>query len=363
VAVIGGGYDASEDNQTYNAADAVGNHVYMVDIISGALLWSAGSSGSTLNLGTLGRQMDHAIPGRVSVLDIDGDGYADRMYVGDMAGQLWRFDVNNGQPAASLVTGGAIASLGTKLDAAHLAADNRRFYNAADVSAEQKAGVQPFLNIAIGSGYRGHPLDNSTHDRFYAVRDYDTFSVKPQSYFDGLTLTRDALSAAAASSKLIDITALAQPTIPAGALGWQLDLNTHPDWTAGEKVLVPSRTFNDQVIFTTYTPNSSPPVDPCSGIGTGTNRVYVVSVFTGAPTIDRNKDGTLTTDERSQDLRQGGIAPDTAFLFPAPSSGSGAGGAGAAGGSVTCLSGVEVLSVCSNFNQRRKTYWREGMAN
>ncbi len=367
------GTGRNSDTSAYYALDVTNklNPKFMWKIDAGVLpglgqAWSQPTItrvNTTLNLGTLGRQMDHAIPGRVSVLDIDGDGYADRMYVGDMAGQLWRFDVNNGQPAASLVTGGAIASLGTKLDAAHLAADNRRFYNAADVSAEQKAGVQPFLNIAIGSGYRGHPLDNSTHDRFYAVRDYDTFSVKPQSYFDGLTLTRDALSAAAASSKLIDITALAQPTIPAGALGWQLDLNTHPDWTAGEKVLVPSRTFNDQVIFTTYTPNSSPPVDPCSGIGTGTNRVYVVSVFTGAPTIDRNKDGTLTTDERSQDLRQGGIAPDTAFLFPAPSSGSGAGGAGAAGGSVTCLSGVEVLSVCSNFNQRRKTYWREGMAN
>ena len=363
VLVIGGGYDASEDNQTYNTADNVGNHLYMVDLVSGALLWSAGLSGSNLNLATPGRQMDHAIPSKVSVLDIDGDGYADRMYVGDMAGQLWRFDVKNGQPAASLVTGGVIASLGTTLDAVHLPADNRRFYNTPDVSAEQKAGIPPFLNVAIGSGYRGHPLDASAHDRFYAVRDYDTFSVRPQSYFDGLTLTRDALSAAPATSKLIDITAVAQPTMPAGALGWQLELNSHPDWTAGEKVLVPSRTFNDQVIFTTYTPNSTPPVDPCSGIGTGTNRVYVVSVFNGAPTIDRNKDGMLTVDERSQDLRQGGIAPDTAFLFPASSGANGAGGAGAAGGSVTCLSGVEVLNVCTNFNQRRKTYWREGMAN
>ena len=367
VAVIGGGYDASEDNQppVYRPVDAVGNHVYMVDVISGALLWSAGSSGSTLNLAIPGHAMDHAIPAKVSVLDIDGDGYADRMYVGDMAGQLFRFDITNGQPAATLVTGGVIASLGTALDTPHVAMDARRFYNSPDVSAEQKAGNPPFLNIALGSGYRGHPLDNSVHDRFYSIRDYDTFSTRPQSYFDGLTLTRDALSSGTAASKLIDITASAQPTIPAGAPGWQLDLNTHPDWTGGEKVLVPSRTFNDQVIFTTYTPNSTPPTDPCSGVGTGTNRVYVVSVFTGAPTIDRNKDGTVTTDERSQDLRQGGIAPDTAFLFPGSSSGSGSGngGPGNAAGSVTCLSGVEVLSVCTNFNQRRKTYWREGMAN
>src|SRR5258706_8897863 len=207
VAVIGGGYDASEDNRIYNAADAVGNHVYMVDVISGALLWSAGSSGSTLNLATAGRAMDHAIPGKVSVLDIDGDGYADRMYAGDMAGQLFRFDVSNGQPAATLVTGGAIASLGTTLDSPHIAIDTRRFYNAPDVSAEQKAGNPPFLNIALGSGYRGHPLDNSAHDRFYSIRDYDTFSVRPQSYFNGLTLVRDALSIVIAASSLIAITA------------------------------------------------------------------------------------------------------------------------------------------------------------
>ncbi|MDE2221415.1 MAG: hypothetical protein KGJ52_13670, partial [Gammaproteobacteria bacterium] len=89
----------------------------------------------------------------------------------------------------------------------------------------------------------------------------------------------------------------------------------------------------------------------------------VVSVFDGSPVIDRNKDGTLTTSERSQDLRQGGIAPEAAFLFPGNDPSSPGGGASGGGGQVTCLSGVEVLGVCSNFNQRRKTYWREGMAN
>jgi type IV pilus assembly protein PilY1 len=201
------------------------------------------------------------------------------------------------------------------------------------------------------------------HDRFYDIRDYNGFQQLSQAQFNGLTLVRDALSSAAPASKVVDITGSAAPALPTDALGWQLNLNTHPDWTGGEKSLVPSRTFSDRVIFTTYSPNTTPPTDPCTGIGTGTNRVYVVSVFDGAPILDRNNDGSLTTSERSQDLRQGGIAPETAFLFPAPDpnnpNGNGAGG----GGSVTCLSGVEVLGVCTNFNQRRKTYWREGMAN
>ena len=92
---------------------------------------------------------------------------------------------------------------------------------------------------------------------------------------------------------------------------------------------MPSRTFSDQIIFTTYTPNTSLAADPCSGSGTGTNRAYAVDVFDGSPLFDRNNDNVLTTDERSQDLRQSGIAPETAFLFPAPPAGGGPGGGGA----------------------------------
>ena len=360
VLVMGGGYDASEDNKTYNTSDMLGNHVYMVDALNGNLLWSAGSSGASFN----SARMDHAIPSPVAVLDLNGDGYADRMYVGDMAAQVWRFDITNGNPAASLVAGGVIASLGTKEDSVHAAVDVRRFYSSPDVAAEQKPKIKPFLSVALGSGYRGHPLDNTVNDRFYDIRDYNGFAPMAQSAFNSLPIVRDWLSSAAAAVKLIDITATPNPTLAPDILGWQLDLNTHNDWSAGEKSLVPSRTFNDQVIFTTYSPNTLPSVDPCAGIGTGTNRVYSVNVFSGAPVIDRNNDGVLTANERSQDLRQGGIAPETAFLFPAanPNNPNGNGN-GPGNGSVACLSGVEVLSVCTNFNQRRKTYWREGMAN
>ena len=250
----------------------------------------------------------------VAVLDLDGNGYADRMYVGDMAAQVWRFDITNGNTAGGLVAGGVIASLGTKLDAVHPAADQRRFYSAPDIAAEQKPKLTPFLSIAIGSGYRGHPLDQNIHDRFYDIRDYNGFQKLSQAQFNLLPVIRDALSAGI--PKLVDITAIAMPTLAPNALGWQLDLDTHPDWNAGEKSLVPSRTFGDQIIFTTYAPNTTVTSDPCSGVGTGTNRAYAVSVFDGAPVFDRNNDNVLTTDERSQDLRQSGIAPRDGVPVP-----------------------------------------------
>jgi hypothetical protein len=60
-------------------------------------------------------------------------------------------------------------------------------------------------------------------------------------------------------------------------------------------------------------------------------------------------DDELDADDRYDDLAQGGIAPEVSFLFPEENR-------------VVCLSGVEVLSVCTNFNSRIKTYWRESTA-
>ena len=111
VLVIGGGYEADQDQETFST-DSVGNAIYIVDAINGNLLWHASNSGASQNFATMGRAMDYSIPARIRVVDFDGDGFADRFYAGDMGGQLWRFDISNGQAATSLVAGGVIAQLG-----------------------------------------------------------------------------------------------------------------------------------------------------------------------------------------------------------------------------------------------------------
>jgi type IV pilus assembly protein PilY1 len=374
VLVIGGGYDPSEDGYTYVPADVVGNHIFMVDALFGTLLWDAGNS-SSYNFNNA--RMDHSIPAGVAVIDFNGDGYADRMYVGDMAGQLWRFDITNGQPASSLVTGGVIASLGTHEDATPIQARTRRFYNMPDVAPVNQPGVTGFLNIAIGSGYRGHPLDQppppangtpspyqAAQDRFYSVRDIiSPFGTLKQTDFNNsqtVPLIRDAEITSNAS--LVDITTTVTPTIPPGSRGWQLDLNQYGlsqngGWD-GEKVLSSSTTFNNSIIFTTYTPSSAVVTDPCAGVGAGTNRVYQVNVFNGSPTQPLNSGVPITTADRAKDLAQSGIAPQVTMLFlPDASSPS-----NPAKTDIVLMSGAETVGVLT-LNSRQKTYWRDGSAN
>jgi type IV pilus assembly protein PilY1 len=342
VLIFGGGYDSVEDGYSYVSGDTVGNHLYMVDAKSGALLWSAGPTNAYNFTHT---RMTHAIPSSVSVLDVNNDGFADRMYVGDMAGQLWRFDIKNGNAAASLVTGGVIASLGTKEDTTHTMAATRRFYAAPDVALIEPIRQRAFMSIAIGSGYRGHPVNTEVADRMYSIRDYNPYGALTQAQYNGLHLILD--------SEVTDVTTNLEPVLSDGAYGWKLQLTA----ADGEKVVTAARTLANTIYFTTYSPGSTSIVsgDPCSAQRTsGTNRVYAVSAFTGAPMLDRNGDGTITLADRKSDLRQGGIAPGISLLFPPPS------GDGGDAAPVLLMSGSEMVGSCATCRGLIKTYWYDG---
>lgn len=379
VLILGGGYDDTQDSYTYNT-DTSGNAVYMVDALTGARLWHASSTGSNRNLA----RMVHAISANISVLDLDGDTFADRMYASDMGGLVWRFDIYNGNTVANLVTGGVIADLGSAaLSAPRPLSETRRLYNTPDVALMKRRGRATFFNVALGSGYRGHPLDDRTYDRFYALRDYLPFTKRTQAQYDALTPIRD--------SNLVDVTDTATPSIADNAPGWKLELRLPGGWV-GEKVLAESRTFNNTIFFPTYLPNASASPNSCSPAA-GRNRVYVVKAIDGAPVLDLDGDGgddgvsgdpdgdgnpNYATNDRFTGLDQGGIAPETIMLFPGRNDAADDDGDGILNGDdddddgdgdpdgddpVVCLNGAEVLNVCTNFNSRLRTFWRESAAN
>ncbi len=292
VLVLGGGYELDQDNSALTT-DTTGNSIYIVDSESGALLWHGSYDGTHKDFNLSGRSMNYSIPGRVRVVDMDGNGFADRLYAGDMGGQVWRFDITNGEPAASLINGGVIASLG---GAANSGPTNvRRFYNAPDV-AFINTPTGSFMHVGIGSGHRGHPLDLVVQDYFYALR--DSAAPLTQTLFDTRPVIQHSELALVSGSSTVASTG-----------GWKFALDVG-GWN-GEKVLAEGRTFANQVIFSTFSPTVSA-VDGCQP-ALGTNRTYVVSVYNGSPVL--NLDGSA---DGSDDLfveAEGGILPAAQVLF------------------------------------------------
>ena len=302
VVIFGGGYNPGQDVAGFRD-DGIGNAVFMADALTGALVWSAGAdAGHDLDL----EAMTNAIPAGLRVLDVNQDKLADRMYVGDMGGRVWRFDIFNGKPLGELVEGGLLATLGAADVDGTPSADARRFFATPDV-ARMVTNYGSYLSINIGSGHREDPLDTSIAEEFYALRDYEVFATRESDDYDE-PITR---------AELDDITDVPSGPIPFGAKGWRLTLDLSP----GEKVVSESRTFNNTIYFSSFSPGGNG--DACVAAG-GLNRLYAIAAADGAPiaNLDGSEDSEdLTAEDRIRELNQGGMAPDPTFFFSAPDDG------------------------------------------
>jgi len=315
VVLIGGGYDEGQDATGY-FEDSAGNAVYMIDLDTGAVVWSAGTSNThdlvmnTANNAEANATMKHSIPAPLKAIDMTGNGFVDRIYAADMGGRIWRFDVFNGAMNANeLVGGGLLATLGGADLVAPAATDVRRFYASPDVVPviAENQHEKSYISVNIGSGHRAHPLDEVNNDWFFSVRDFDFFQQRKTAEFGTPIIFGD----------LIDITNYDPASTPLlnTDLGWRLKLEA----ASGEKVVSSSLTLDGTVFFTSFSP--SPPTNSCSGgvSGGGTNRLYRVSVLNGDP--DPHPDDLtpppteMTKANRIIELDQGGMAPGPVAFF------------------------------------------------
>jgi len=256
--VFGGGYDPMQDYSSIKSPDTIGRSLFIVDANDGSLLWSP-----EMDTQSDYSKMEYSMPSDPQLLDIDNDGFVDQIYIGDMGGQLWRFDLKNDgtSNAANSVTGGLIASLsGTGI------ANNRRFFYPPDVVVTTQNG-EPFLSISIGSGNRAHPLDESVDNRFYMIRQSDLFEA-PAGY--GMVATPASENSAATyraitESDLYDATANnVNNSDSQVSLNAQQTLESKEGWIlrlveSGEKVLASSLTIENTILFSTYIPGQTDP--------------------------------------------------------------------------------------------------------
>ncbi|MCF2948337.1 VWA domain-containing protein [Paraglaciecola aquimarina] len=302
VLIFGGGYDEDQDSKLTRSADTMGNAVFIVDADTGALIWSASKTGADLNL----TDMQYSIPARISVIDRENDGFADHMYVADTGGQLFRLDIHNGESVGDLVTGGLLADFGGTTDA-----NNRRFYYGPDVS-EVSLGDEHYYAVAVGSGFRAHPLNTVIEDHFYMVKDkgvfefdangFNTLPSTKLSLTDLYDATNHLLTSSNTTTKNLETLQFASKE------GWMIKLTT-----GGEKVLASPLILDYQIVFTTYLPASAS-TSSCAP-PTGNSRAYLVQLINGNSVSDLNNNNTQEHVDRHAQLKQTGIAPDTKILI------------------------------------------------
>ena len=303
VLIFTGGYDTDQDDYTVRTVDSVGRAIFMVDALTGDFLWSGGPPNATATFTEDFTDMLYSIPSDIKVIDINGDGLADQMYVGDMGGQIWRFDINNGGNVGALVTGAVIADFGGAT-----AADNRRFYHAPDVSVLSE-GSSKDLMILVGSGYQAHPLDLGVNDRFYAIKDPDVFE-KPLTY----TKLSESDFYDATDNHLGDVVSGVNSQAARDAADIAFNATTNHGWYirltgTGEKVLAASTTVAGDVYFTTYEATSN--TVGCTA-APGTAWLYAINVAKATPINNYDGIGTdteLTGDDRKVQLLTAAIAP------------------------------------------------------
>ena len=239
VIIFGGGYDKCYEDPTFklnssannltncNIAQTKGNAVYIADAKTGKLIVSiSGSDASSKNINE--STMKHSVVSEITTLDRDNDGLIDHLYFGDLGGQLYRVDLQNGSGVSTFVRrvsrvlnasgdtdsdnlSKTLASKG--LQYRFYAQPSVSFFNSEDGSGKRIAVVN------IASGDRSSPLsrnrDLSEANRLFGIIDKDI--VSGNLYGDKFALKVDNLTLDKLASLPFNNVKIPAPPTPIGS--------------------------------------------------------------------------------------------------------------------------------------------------
>lgn len=291
VLFFGGGYDTNQDAAT-PGLDTMGRAIFVTDAATGSLIrkFDAGDHANLL----------YSIPADVQAIDATGDRTIDRLYVGDMGGNLWRVDVDD-RTAANAPSGWRIVRL------ANLATTTRpnKLFNQATVAPSSFNG-QKFDAVFIGGGDTQSPNAIGANDSgaFFMVKDFNltgmaveaspvpnaSSSAAPSSTFssdfvDMTSETSDLEIRTGDSVSTIAAKTIAKATVRGSlttAKGYVINLED------GEKVTSTSMVIGGELDFGTYFPrqtsaSSSATVCVLGGYG----KQYTIDALSSVPLRDK----------------------------------------------------------------------------
>ncbi len=235
VCFIGGGYDENQSKRRTD--DRKGRAVYAIDIVTGAQIWRWDHEKDG--------KMKYSIPSDIARVDVDGDGYVDRLYVGDTGGRLWRFDIKESGP--DTWSGKIIFDTNTNI----VTGDRRKIFYRPDVTLEKDCEM-----VFFGTGDRERPQETKVINQIYAIKDRGLDSQLSMNNLENVT------------HRIIDLKSLEERE------GWFINL----DGNKGEKVLGSPVVVFAVAYMGTFTPSL--------GNADGTARLYALNYRNGNPILN-----------------------------------------------------------------------------
>lgn len=351
VLIFGGGHESTGKDTFESPADGAawnhggnsnGNAIYIVDAETGERLWAATGpvSDTVIDSDIEDTDMKFSFTADLTLIDGNHDGFIDRIYGVDLAGQVWRVDLRADLSDSTI---GRLATLGhaPDVDGSGVAdrTHSRRFYYAPAVAQVQdsdfSSGDGRYDVVAVLSGNRADPLDEDVLNRAYVLRDYlvdDQIASGGGNYpfcnpagagcAQGTPYTDMSAGGASAlfdvSNSIVNAantedtagsTQQADLETMRGSHGWFFDLTID----TGEKGFAPMTIYDGKIYFPTFVPpkaetDASVITEEECTVSIGTSYLYSVDVLTGAPVNAAwmGDDNTaLETDDRVMEIGDG----------------------------------------------------------
>jgi type IV pilus assembly protein PilY1 len=295
-AIIGNGYEDTADDKTGGQAQLF--VIYLDGGVDGT--WTEGKDYLRITTGTgsTGKRNGLATP---AVLDLNGDATVDRVYAGDLEGNLWAFDLSSKLPVEWKVATGSKARPRPLFRAADDTGMVQPITVEPVVFRQQLAPAAPNPNVMVFFGTGKYILEE------------DKSSLAPQTFYG----VWDRGDSNLTRSNLTPQKILFESTRPSGRgrvidpnlevdylwlkkkhYGWYLDLPT-----PSERVVSDPKIRGNTVYFNTVIPD---PEDCAFG---GKGWMMSVMLFNGgsppkdSPTFDFNEDGEITVADDTVEFR------------------------------------------------------------
>jgi len=295
VFLMAGGYDDNQDKELNDpanppppadpraATDSIGKAVFTIKVSDGTV------SKFNVNAGYY-TDMTHCIVD-ASGFDTNGNGFTNRVYAGDLGGNMFAFkdDAANENDAPDEGGGDGVWSR-RKLFSASADGVQRKIFYSPD-AIEEEYGERIFF----GTGDRADPKETGVENRIYVVKNYWDDPPTTLTESDLKDVTEDQIVLGDAQEQVDTRDALTN------SKGWYIKLDQYP----GEKVISAVTVFNGVLYFTTYTPDTgTPPTDPCEDVAShGTARLYALDYKTGEAAFEWSD--IVETDEDGNTVHKG----------------------------------------------------------